>query len=151
MRNCKVGRRDWERARFEVQNLKYRGPVCKDLKKCKNVVEGNVKTLEKFIEEKTRIIGKKKIFIGDHIICDNYYSSLNPDWDTINLFEELQEQDNGKMMGGLDYEEFWGSFFSEESNGIKTETFWPNFIKQNCSDCYPFLLSQNFKNFVNFK
>ena len=55
------------------------------------------------------------------------------------------------FFGGMDYRELWGSFFYEEKNGIKVETFWPDFVKKNSSGTFPLVLSQNFKDFINFK
>lgn len=135
---------------FNVENLKYRGDVARDLKKCKYVVEGNVNLVEKVIEERNGTHLKRKIFVGDNLICDNFSSLQNEKWDTIHLFEESQDMENGKMMNGLDFQEYWGSYFHEESNEEKLEAFWPNFVRKNCSDFYPFLLCEKFKNFVNF-
>jgi len=64
------------------------------------------------------------------------------------IFKELESEKN--MGGLLDYRENWGSFFFQEINGNKIETFWPDFVKKNSSACFPLLLSQNFKDFVNF-
>lgn len=55
------------------------------------------------------------------------------------------------MVGGLDYQEYWGNFFYEEIEGRKYETFWPDFIRKSSSSCFPLLLSQEFKEFVNYK
>ena len=51
----------------------------------------------------------------------------------------------------MDYKEIWGSFFSEEKNGKKVDTFWPDFVKKNSSGTFPLVLSQEFKDFINFK
>lgn len=65
--------------------------------------------------------------------------------------EEMIELEPETKWEGIKYQEVWGSFFCDEVNEKKIETFWPGFVRKNSSACIPSVLSKSFKEFVKYK